>query len=583
VQCDERIPGNVPGAIKKLTQIGSKFWTTAWKDVPGPKVRETKIVLTDVKDDLLEKATIADKVPKTPENEQALKDAIDEELDNLSAKAEDGHGPTQTFMALMKRMDQLEEDMKAAPPDRMGQYMQCRDLQQNYVDRLGLAMKAQSILEQAKVNIHQKLSAYASKTEILWLELATKNNKTSCPELDGLTLAESFSYDGLVPDDVAGKGTLYSPPPPMGEVMTACVQQLVPQQTDNKDEIDNVQEEIDELKDKEAETTSEPEKRAIKKKLRRLNAQKKNLKAFNVNLQKQIDSVHTSVDNSFAQAQKCQQMAKSMADALAKNKEAFAEFANGTTALKAVWTSKNPENPGAGFETRICTETLATQDSKSTVTSHTNSVTAGGSAGGSFWGFTAKASASGTHSKEEAHAEGEDKAKQEVFHFECEGCYGSLQNDLMDTVLQAFKSDQWFIEGQTPGIWWKPPPGKNIRFYVAEIFFARKLMFKTSSSEATNAIQANTTTTSNSASWSVEVGAYGASVGTSGTVAAADTETDQESSMQRESKDDALYHGDLYIKFLLLKPVIPAPKRESAEPKELEWNTPDYAKTHLGV
>jgi len=498
-------------------------------------------------------------------------------------KADADHGPTQTFLALMARMDQLEEDVKKARPDRMGQYMQCRELQQGYVDRLGQAMRAEAILEQGQVNIYEKLSKYKSETEILFWDLQTKNSRTYCPQLDGPTLAEGFNYEGLVPDDIAGKGTMYQAPPKMSELMTSMVKNLVPDQSNCAQDIEDTKEEIERLKEEGKKCSTDTEKRQNKRDLRCAQTQLKHLKAFNSNLQRQCTMVHNSVDNSFAQAQKCEQMATAMNKALDENREAFEKFANGTTALKAVWKAKNPENEGASFETRISTETFSMQTSESVTDAHSTEVTAGVSGGGSFMGFTAKASASVAHGSQDAHTDGKDTAKQEVFHFECEGCYGRLINPLMDTVLQAFKSDQWFIEGETPGNFWKPPPGRNIRFYVAEIFFARKLMFKTSNSEASNQISANTATSSNSASWSFEAGYAGITGGTSGSVAHADTKTDQQSSMEKSSKDDALYHGNLYIKFLLLKPIIPAPKRASAEPKQLEWNTPDYAKEHLGV
>lgn len=587
VQCDEQLPTSVPGAIEELTRLQGTFWTTAWADAQGPVVRESKSTLKDVKRELL-KATIADKMNPTKEEEQELKDAIEEELQNLGMKAADDHGPTQMFLALMNRMDNLEEDLKKAPPDRMGQYMQCRELQQSYIDRLGAAMKAQAILEQGQVQIYEKLKKYKSDTEILWWDLTTKNDRTYSPQLDGPTLMEGFAYEGLVPDEIAGKGTMFRPPPKMSELVVPMVANLVPEQSGCQDDITDKQEEIAELTEEVSKCTTDDEKKKKKRELNCAKAQLKQLKAFNSNLQKQISSVHNSVDNSFQQAQQCQEMEKALNKALDDNREAFADFANGTTALKAVWRSKNPENEGASFETRICTETFSMQTSESTTTAQSTQVTAGVSGGGSFMGFTAKASASVAHGSQSAHTEGEDHAKQHVFHFECEGCYGRLINPLMDTVLQAFKSPEWFIEGEKPGSFWNPPTeerpeGRNIRFYVDQIFFARKLMFKTSDSEASNQISANTATTSNSASWSFEAGYAGVSGGTSGSVAHASTKSDQQSSMEKNSKDDALYHGNLYIKFLLLKPVIPAPKRASLEPKDLQWNAPSYASEHLGV
>jgi len=294
------------------------------------------------------------------------------------------------------------------------------------------------------------------------------------------------------------------------------------------------------------------------------------------------------VDNSFQKTQQVEAMATAMNQAVDKSRENFEAFANGTTALKAVWRSKNPENEGSSFETKICTETFSMQTSTSETTAQATSVEAGVSGGGGWCGFSVEASASVAHGSQSAHTEGEDKAKQHVFHFECEGCYGRLVNPLMDTVLQVFKSDQWFIEGEKPGSFWNPPTkerpeGRNVRFYVAEFFFARKLMFKTSDSNASHQISANTATSSNSASWSVKGGGWGFSAGTNGSVAHSSTKSNQQSSMEKNSKDDALYHGNLYIKFLLLKPVIPAPKRESLEPKELDWNAPAYARENLRV
>jgi len=294
------------------------------------------------------------------------------------------------------------------------------------------------------------------------------------------------------------------------------------------------------------------------------------------------------VDNSFQQTQKVEAMATAMNQAVDKSRENFEAFANGTTALKAMWRSKNPENEGASFETYISTKTFASQTSTAETTAQATEVTAGVSGGGGWGGFSVEASASVAHGSQSAHTVGDDTATQHVFHFECEGCYGKLRNPLMETVLDVFKSDQWFMEGEKPGSFWNPPTkerpeGRNVRFYVAEIFFARKLMFKTSDSNASHHIDANTATSSNSASWSVKAGGWGFSGGTDGSVAHSSTKSNQKSSMQKSSKDDAMYHGNLYIKFLLLKPVIPAPKRESLEPKELDWNAPAYARENLRV
>jgi len=130
------------------------------------------------------------------ELEKQLGEAMDEELENLGMKADADHGPTQAFLALMARMDQLEEDLKKAPPDRMGQYMQCCELQQGYLDRLSQAMKAQAILQQGQVNIDEKLSQY--KKELLRQQVQLLNEQIAEWQAKLLELTKNLVPDHIV-------------------------------------------------------------------------------------------------------------------------------------------------------------------------------------------------------------------------------------------------------------------------------------------------------------------------------------------------------------------------------------------------
>lgn len=206
------------------------------------------------------------------------------------------------------------------------------------------------------------------------------------------------------------------------------------------------------------------------------------------------------------------------------------------------------------------------------------------SSGGSFLSF-AQSSIVGAQSQTEgtqSQTEGIPHIKNHKFYLECEGSYGRLQNKLLDAVLKAFNSDQWWVmgEGKDPGYLWKKP--KNLVFYVAEIFFARKFCMCTSDAEAASQIVAATSKSSNF----VKVGASATAWG--GPVAreaehSLEKSNKIESSMEKNSKDESVTqvtHGGLYINFLLLKPFIPAPMR-SMDTKGEQVDTPEYASTHI--
>jgi len=209
VVCDEQIPTQVTSAIEGFTRISDGLWTTKFADVPGgPFVIKSDITLNQMAKEMLA-AKISDAKPENKENEQELKQACQEELDLLDEKANPDDGPAKTFSLLQKRITQLETDMKLAPPERWGQFMQFRSLQSAYLDRLAFALRAQSILERGQSRLHELLREYKSDTEIMWWDLESFLNCTSCcPLLDATALKEQFIYQGLVPDDI-GAGDIY--------------------------------------------------------------------------------------------------------------------------------------------------------------------------------------------------------------------------------------------------------------------------------------------------------------------------------------------------------------------------------------
>jgi len=529
-----------------------------------------------MKEELL-KATITDKKEPTDAEVEALDEALKEELELLGEKADPNNSVTETFMALNIKMDQLVKRMKESPPDAMGHYMQFRELQKNYLDRLSFAVQAQQILEMGEGGIFEKVRKYKSDTEIWKWDLQSKNSYTTCPQLDENTLSQTFSYEGLVNDKDAGAGTRYMAPPSMTDLMTNAKDKIWPAINDCEEDINDCEEDIKRLNKEEP---GKPEDRKQRDKdLRKARRNLKNFKDIQKNLQKQKAAMQAAFDTSAAAAVESEKMARAMNQALDKSREAFAEFQNKQTTLKAAWNAGD-SNKGSSFETKVCTKTFSMQKSQSQTEAQIDSVDVAANVGGGWGGFGVEASAGVAHQGQQAQMTGEDQTEEHVFHFECEGCFGTLDNPLLKTVLKGFRSDQWFIEGKEPGYFWKSN-GNNVRFYVAEIFVARKLMFKTSHSEASNHISATTGKTTNSANWSAQASGWGATGGTSGQVSHSNQHQGEIGSMKKNAKDDAFFHGGWYIKFYLLKPFIPAPKRGNKE--SCEWNTPEYAKEHLGV
>jgi len=119
-----------------------------------------------------------------------------------------------------------------------------------------------------------------------------------------------------------------------------------------------------------------------------------------------------------------------------------------------------------------------------------------------------------------------------------------------------------------------------VRYYVAEIFFARKLVMYTSDSDASGKIVAATSQSTNSVNVSGSASGWGVTVGVEAAHSQSDSQSQQDSSMQKNSRDDSCSHGNLYIKFLLLKPFMPAPMRSKDTLTE-DVGQVEYANKHL--
>lgn len=581
VVCDQQIPTNVVSGIEELTKISEKVWTTNWAaDAEnGPQVMGTETTLEELREKLLS-AEIIDKRPVDPEKAKELKEALDEEFQKLGDKAEDDHGPDQTFIMMNRKIAALEKAMTETPPDRVGQFMAFRDIQKGFIDRLNIATRAMSILERGQASIYKLLKEYKSDTEVLWMDLESKNSYTTCPQLDAPTFEEGFIYQGLVPDEIAGSGTLYRPPPKLSDTVITLTKSLVPAKAGVQDDIEDCEEEIKELEPQVDQATGKKEKRQKERELNVKKEELRQLKSVQASIAKNMQSLKQAADKSFEQGQKCDQMENAMKAALDKSQEDFAEFANGPTAMKAIWKAAHPEKEGSSFETKIVTKTVQSQSSQSTTTANSSSISASVTVGGSFGGFGGSATVGGSHSQQQSQMQGQQQGKATKFHFECEGCYGRLNNDLREVILKSFNSDQWFVKGKEPGFLWKEQGDQNIRFYVAEIFFARKLLFYTSDSQASGQIQQASTKSASSVNVGGSATGWGVTVAADTEYGQANEKTNQQSSMKKNSKDESFSHGNLYIKFLLLKPFIPAPKRGDGI-RDGDVNSVEYAKEHL--
>lgn len=74
----------------------------------GPQVMGTETTLEELREKLLS-AEIIDKRPVDPEKAKELKEALDEEFQKLGDKAEDDHGPDQTFIMMNRKIAALEK------------------------------------------------------------------------------------------------------------------------------------------------------------------------------------------------------------------------------------------------------------------------------------------------------------------------------------------------------------------------------------------------------------------------------------------------------------------------------------------
>merc|ERR1719410_2874651 len=151
-------------------------------------------------------------------------------------------------------------------------------------------------------------------------------------------------------------------------------------------------------------------------------------------------------------------------------------------------------------------------------------------------------------------------AKEVKFHFECEGTIASLKNPLLEKVAEGLNSDGWFVPGEKPGYLWSSS-GRNIRFYVSEILFTRKLCWHTSDAQIAGEINAADSESSWGASASVQGGWGPFSVAASAEHGEGHTQKSQGQGMKSKAEDKTQAHPNLAIKFYLLKPFTPGPKR----------------------
>jgi len=182
-----------------------------------------------------------------------------------------------------------------------------------------------------------------------------------------------------------------------------------------------------------------------------------------------------------------------------------------------------------------------------------------------FLGFLS-ASAGGSHESESSTGHQSQSLEQTRFHFECEGSYASLTNPLLDSVLKGINNDQWYVPGEDPGYLWSSSGknGRNVRYYVSEILFTRKLCWYTSDVEQAGYINAANHKSSSAVTFSAGGFYNGFSGGVHGKHAQGSESASQSQKIQSTVKDQTQSHANLAIKFLLLKPLVPGPKRCAA-------------------
>jgi len=582
IMWDQMLPNNVSGACLELTKLSETLWTTKYRGEEGPPLMRANCTIEDLKQELL-KATILDAKPKSKELEDALESKLAQELEYLGDKANPDNSSHSIFIAINKRISELEKAMKETPPDRLGHYMQFREIQKSYLDRLAFATKAQSLLEQGKVNLYEIVREYKSQTEILWWDLQSKNAFTYCNQLDAPTLAEQFSYSGLVLDEVPGCGIIYHPPPSLSDMLGTLSKTTNEPIADMDDDIQQLEEEI---KEGEKNLNTGFDLQDVKRKRKQIAVKKEELrqaKRTKYQLKRNQKASEAAINKAIEEAGKVQQATNAMLKALDEQAKAFEQFASGTSRLKALWQAAHPDQGASSFMTAKETTAWKSQKTKSQThadaQSSSNATTVEASAFGARAGVTHGTS----QETEQSRMKGTQEAESHVMHFECEGCYGSLDNDLLKCILKAFNSDKWYIDEKDPGYLWKQSSGKEARFYVAEILFARKCLFTTSDQEASGEISALSTKSASASSTSASAGWGPVSIAHTSTSGQAHTDTSAQASMKKDSKDNTYHHANIFIKFLLLKPLIPAPKRSKDTPKETDVDSAQYASQHLGT
>merc|ERR1719362_602053 len=173
------------------------------------------------------------------------------------------------------------------------------------------------------------------------------------------------------------------------------------------------------------ESASPCSKNVKKRELNVKKAKKKHLRRAVTSCKKVMDHLKTSVDGSLEQHEKYANMEADMTMALDAGQGASAKMLNSGKPMKAVWRAAHPENEGSIFETKIVTKTIKSQSY----------------VGGSFCGFGSSATVGGSHDEQNSQMQGTREEKESKFHFECEGCYGRLDNALLETILKGVDSE----------------------------------------------------------------------------------------------------------------------------------------------
>merc|ERR1712159_159341 len=178
------------------------------------------------------------------------------------------------------------------------------------------------------------------------------------------------------------------------------------------------------------------------------------------------------------------------------------------------------------------------------------------------------AHASGGSSIHDESAEGSESAKTEVekFTLSFESLISPIKSGMWDSVRKFLGSTGWYLDGVAPGSFFK---NDNVRFVVEEAVFVQKFAFYSSHDSVQSAMESKMT--NNTSSWNASGGvSYGGLGGVSASHSQSDSHSKQsnKSNAEVDSETKTIAAGNVNLKFVLLRPIMPAPLRGGETPQQ---------------